>query len=277
MMPQARDILTVDLPVERWDPDAESLFFRCLRMSNGTYKTTANGRMTELDARLAAHLAERVQPAQVLDVGVSSGVTTANLSSRLRESGVVADILAVDLFASGVLVESGPLAVLLDEQRYVLQVAVGGMARGRPHNPRQSILHRALDWAMQATGQLALSMPSGRRRDVKLASALLRRDPSITMASHDVFVRQAPWQDKFDAVRVANLLNHSYFSEELLRKGVANICSYVAPGGLLVLNRTDDDGTNHGAIFQRVEKGWQELDRFGGGSEVAALLESPFI
>jgi hypothetical protein len=79
--------------------------------------------------------------------------------------------------------------------------------------------------------------------------------------------------NRFDIVRAANLLNRNYFDADRLRLMVGNLKSYARrPGGLIVINRTHEDGTNHGTIFRAGDEDVATVHRLGGGSEIESLV-----
>jgi hypothetical protein len=74
-------------------------------------------------------------------------------------------------------------------------------------------------------------------------------------------------------VRAANVLNRSYFDSAKLRLMVENLMGYARkPGGLIVINRTHEDGTNHGTIFELSANGPRVVWRIGRGLEIEYLL-----
>jgi hypothetical protein len=89
-------------PIETISASEEEAFFSSIRLANNTFKTTAPNRMDELDA-LVAHLAhERAwQRPLILDVGVSSGITTLNLQQAMLGNGIRPTIVATDLAVCG--------------------------------------------------------------------------------------------------------------------------------------------------------------------------------
>ena len=78
---------------------AESQFFSSLKMRNGTFKLTQPSRFAALEAEIGSVIAERAAHVrQVLDVGVSTGLTTIELADFLRAKGASAQVIGTDLF-----------------------------------------------------------------------------------------------------------------------------------------------------------------------------------
>ena len=107
---------------------------------------------------------------------------------------------------------------------------------------------------------------------VALISRHLRNQRDISLIEHDIFSQKPEWIERFHVVRVANLLNLSYFDEPTLARGLANAGSWVRDGGLLVVARTNIDGTNHATFFRRSSGQLEAIHRVGSGSEVEPLV-----
>ena len=111
--------------------------------------------------------------------------------------------------------------------------------------------------------------------DVKLVSRLrtVSANQAIEFVEDELAVRNPRFESRFDIARAANLLNRSYFDLSRLRGMIDNLKSYVRrPDGLLVINRTHEDGTNHGTIFRLDTGEVQVVERVGGGSEIELLV-----
>lgn len=277
------------------EADAEALretFFRRLRLPGGVTKRTRRGRLADLDALVAELLRRAPRPddatLELMDVGVSSGVTTLDWSEALRKSGFEFSLLAGDLTPRGWLM---PLArrveVLLDDQLRPLQFDVFG--RGIPGGaPGLLGLMPALGglwvrWLFWWEEELARSLRLGReawgRRAASIARVTLTlpelgRDTAIRLIEDDLLAPPNPaLEGRFDVVRVANLLNRGYFSEPQLAAMLGVVTARLKTGGLLILCRTEPDETNHATVFRRLEGGgFEALARLGRGSEVEGLV-----
>src|SRR5215472_16575237 len=67
--------------------DAEECFFDWLHLSNGTYKTTTEHRLDDVND-LVATVIPRDRRLSVMDVAVSSAVNTVEWSDQLRSNGI---------------------------------------------------------------------------------------------------------------------------------------------------------------------------------------------
>lgn len=252
----------------------ETGFFRHLRLPNGTYKTTYPDRMPDVDAAVVDALQPRGR-VRLLDVGVSSGVTTLELAQALEARGITPEVVAVDLSVAAYLRRVAGIDLLCDPNGHVLQIAGPFVARGRPHDPERSVVRGILQRVFESAERV-IAGPSGARRGtpVQLVSPRLLRRPGVAVVEHDLTAPRAEWADGFDVVRAANVLNQDYFSDATLRGMLAHLLTYVRERGLLVLCRTHDDTrTNHATIYRREEDGvFAPVTRIGRGSELEALM-----
>ncbi len=268
----------------------EDSFFRRLRLPGGVTKRTRRGRLADLDALVAEHL-PRGGRLEVMDVAVSSGVTTLDWAASLRRAGFDFRLVAGDATPGSWLLSLGKrIEVLVDGAGRPLQYDLFGRAvPSAAPGPLallpwlgRTLTRLALAW----DGNLRRSLAAGRevrgRRPIRsqrvaLVVPELLADPAIELVEDDLLVLSAdPYAGRFDAVRAANLLNRGYFDEEALRRMVARLTARLKPQGLLAVCRTEEDGTNHATVFRQGEAGLTPLARLGHGSEVeelAVLLE----
>ena len=226
--------------------DVETRFFRFLHLPNGTFKTTYANRLPDVDAALCDLLAADVPPSapvRLLDVGVSSGMTTRELLEAMEARGLARKAVAVDISVNAYLRRVfGVADVLCDPDGHVLQLALpGAVAKGRPHDtatPARAGLQRLFELAESVIGGA-----EGARRGtpVQLISPRLTQRSDVTVVEHDLTRHRPAWDGAFDVVRAANILNHDYFDESTLTRMIAYLRGYLRPGGIMVIVRTHDD------------------------------------
>src|SRR6185437_13948862 len=73
----------------------EDAFFMSLRLPNGTHKTTCRNRLTDLD-ELVQGLLPRHQTLEIMDVAISSGVSTVEWLDSLERAGITCHLVAGD-------------------------------------------------------------------------------------------------------------------------------------------------------------------------------------
>lgn len=263
-------------------PEAEETFFTSIMAKNGTYKTTFHSRFSRVNEELLRLLSSNIISAHaILDVGISSGISTLELYEYLSLHGYDTRIVGTDLLIDAYLVAVLPGGyALVDKSGFPLRLDVLGYGM-KPWVTRRdysngfflvrkgfNVLFRKL-----AKRKLLCLHPSDVRR-VELVTPRLLKETKITALEDDIVTYNPDFEGKFDFVRAANVLNRGYFSDEKLQAIVANLKRYMAPSNSsLLVMRTHEDKSNHGTLFglQR-ERRFIPLERFGEGSEIESLV-----
>lgn len=250
-------------------------FFRGLRLSNGTCKTTGAGRLAELDQRLVAQLGTP-RDIRVLDAGASIGVTTLDLLDALQSRGFLVACTLVDLSISARILSRFGITFLVDPNGAVLCAEFGSRRVFRPDPSKDSLrsrVGRALFSATEAAIRVSGVWSDG-GQDVQLLVPGARARSEITALEHDLF-DPLPLGSTYHVVRAANILNRAYFSETQLSTLIGNLLQVLQVGGLLVVCRTDEAGMTAGSILRREVSGdLVVVERVRGGSEVESLVLS---
>jgi SAM-dependent methyltransferase len=250
--------------------DTERRFFSRVKLRSGVFKTTESHRLDDVN-RLAAQLLPDKRPLELMDVAISSGITTLEWSQQLTAAGIAHHLVAGDSNIEGEWLSFAGVDVLLDgDRREVLFADLFG--RGvdvSGSSIRAALAMRAIRMLARASRPLRL-----RVRHVELVTPRLRECPTVSVIEDDIFTRRKELTGRFDAVRAANILNRHYFDDAQIRAAVANLRNRLRPDGLLIVCRTHDDGTNHGAFLRRASNGWVVVARIGDGSEIEDLIDS---
>jgi hypothetical protein len=262
-------------PVDAISDLEEADFFAGIRLANRTYKKTSSGRLRDLDAiliRLAQ--ARGWQSPSVLDVGVSSGVTTREMVLAMQEAGLKADVLGTDIAIKATIVDLRPgLRALVDARGNPLQYELLGIGM-RAWNRRLDTL-TGYGLLTRVIRRLATNLPKTGRQAVTLISRRAGAgDAMPEIVEDDLALRNPSFEGRFDIVRAANILNRGYFEPDKLRAMVHNVKSYArGPGALIAILRTLEDGVNNGTIFELApDRSLVALERVGKGSEIEDIL-----
>jgi hypothetical protein len=251
------------------DPELQEKFFGLLRLPNGTWKTTYPRRLDDVNQQLL-ELLPRDRQLELMDVGISSGISTLEWSEQLAAAEIPHRLVAADLVVAGSLVSWGrSLAVLFDESgRIPLLLEAGPILR-------PALRDRPLErWAWRVLGPLLrLLAPVGRRRPVPLVVPELRARGEIELVQDDI-TAPGRFAGTFDVVRAANLVQPGYFDEETMRTILTNLRERLRNGGLLVLCRTTAERDNRATIFRRRGERFLAEASLNGGSEVSELVLS---
>jgi hypothetical protein len=262
-------------------PETEQRFFGKVLLPNGTWKTTYPNRLDDLNERLI-ELLPRDRELELMDVAVSSGVSTVEWSDQLRANGVRHRLVAGDLYPEGWLTSwGGWLAVLFDAGnrepllfelgRFSLPVRYDGRFVG-PMRPFLVPFLRTLAGRARRVDAGAAAPYRGLvQRPVSLVTPELRRRPEIELVRDDVTVGGS-FEQSFDAIRVANLVQPAYFSQRTLTEIVANLRDRLRDGGLLAICRTTEEGVNRATVFRRRGDHFSPEASLNGGSEVTEIV-----
>jgi hypothetical protein len=171
--------------------DLEERFFRTVRMPNGTYKTSAAGRLTAFDELIVQNLAA-AKSLKVLDVGVSSGITTLELGNKLKSITEELEVVAIDSYLWAQIVRIGSVVeVLYSSKGDILQVSLGPVVRPLPQSTikwRNYLMSLSMK-AVASISKLGRCPP----QSVPLVHADVPNCRWITLIEHDVAVFRPDW------------------------------------------------------------------------------------
>jgi len=103
--------------------EQEARFFTELRLANGVFKITTDHRMDDLnEVVLSRWHATAFRPKEIMDVGVSSGITTVEWLEALSGAGLKVQMVGTDVSLSAYIVQLWPGA-------YALKTADGHVLR----------------------------------------------------------------------------------------------------------------------------------------------------
>jgi hypothetical protein len=287
LVPTARALLLGPVLEPLVQEEREAAFFNSIRLENGTYKTTASHRLDDLNALLLSFVPD-ARPLRVMDVAISSGITTLELLNTLEAAGIQCDLTAGDRSLTALLITIGnSLAALVDGNGYPLQFDIFDLAIPNPPGGRNLVRYWAPLFLLKGAKWLCFHhlKPNSdsirpslwqrlglRCRALALVSPRLKSRPNLTLIDDDILTNRAI-RGSFHLIRAANILNKAYFDDQVLQDTLHNLHSRLLPQGLLAVCRTEEDATNHGTIFRENGKGQFEVAaRLGDGSEIESNI-----
>lgn len=286
--PTARQLyLSPPAPDEARQEVLERNFFSNIRLRNGTYKYTYSRRLDDVNESVN-DLLPAARPLRVMDVAVSSGISTLEWIERLERAGIEHLMVAGDLSVNARLLSlARGLHVLVDSGGYPLQYEING--RAIPHPPGRvnrlkyflpfARLRRALanfdkshaSCSSAATGPQADQVGVA-CQPIALVSPRLRRPANLEVIEDDILEELNPARE-FHVLRAANILNRAYFDETTLRRMISNLRRRLLGDALLIVCRTNSEGVNNGTIFSLSGAGkFTVVRRIGDGSEIEDLV-----
>jgi hypothetical protein len=263
----------------------ERSFFRRVGLPNGTWKTTSYHRLDDLNALVMEHL-PRDARLEVMDVAVSSGISTVEWLEALEQAGIDCRMTAGDALVNTFLLSlfGGRMRGLVDRRGRVLQYDIGGRVLTVPLHKR--LMPKYL-WAVllvlsyakllaptlsRAPHTAAGSRWGAQWRPLQLVSPALRNRKHIEINEDDILVDRG-YDRRFHVLRAANILNRGYFDESVLRAMLANLRERLRDGGLLIVCRTSTQGDiNHATLFRLdPQRRLRPIARLNAGSEIETL------
>jgi hypothetical protein len=273
----------------------EHNFYARLKLANDVHKTTHTRRLDDVN-RALNELLPRGRRLELLDVGISSGVSTMEWLAALRADGIDAHVIGGDLDIKAYVISLGPwVEVLIDRTGYVLQMDLGSRSITKQQKSprlRRALLalpHLSLDAAFKVFwmaspalrrhvaegGSAERRFPGGARcRPLALLSPRLHTDPNLEVIEDDIVANAERFADRFDAIRAANVLNF-YLDPQMLAQMLKTLKRRLRVDGLLVLCRTDMHKRNRGTIFRmNHDRRLEVVCRLAGGSEIERFVLS---
>lgn len=110
-------------------------------------------------------------------------------------------------------------------------------------------------------------------KSLKLLIPSLNGIKKFKFFEQDIFNVDKKYFNFFDVVRVSNLLNYAYFSEEKLKKAVLNIKKISKENSIILINRTPNGKFhNNGSFFIKKKGKFILLEDVNEGSEIKELM-----
>ncbi len=271
-----------NLPAELLTSEIEEEFFSSLKLRNGTYKTTFQKRFSDINKQILVLLKTTdIKVDNILDIGISSGISTLELVEDLNSAGYTNHIVGTDLLMDAYIVHIFPgCYALVDNTGYPLRFDLfkwsikPWIIRTDYHNGffifRKFI---NLIFVYRAKNLIAKSKHADVQK-VKLITPKLLSHTNVVIQMGDITKFNYSYREKFNFIRAANILNVSYFTKAELVAIINNIKHYFTkPSGTLLVVRTHEDGSNHGSLFNIANHSKCEvIGRFGAGSEIEDIV-----
>jgi len=248
-------------------------FSRCVSAIciDGIWKTTKAKRHLQSNELIRKYIKNHNEMV-VLDVGVSDGVTSISLVDIIGEK--MKRLYVTDLYLS--------IYVVNKDDRWYIYKSIGGpcvmaifpytifyKSQHGGLNILKLVVNNFLDRAPMLAGESASHSVS--LLNPRLVE-LTQRDNKIKCLEWNIFT---PWSgSKVDLVRVANVLNPSYFTKGSLQIALGNIVAALKMGGALLVvdNRLQENAT----LFRNLPDGLVVIDRTGQGCDVEYLIGDLF-
>jgi len=259
--------LTSNLLGNNVDSQATDNIYSRLRC-NQTYKTTKVNRFSDIDIKTKELLKNYFfKKIDVCDFGLSSGQTTLELANTLDTQ--VGNLFGFDKQIRVTLYQYGKFVFLYDLDKKIMLSEYNGFSIKR----RYSIILKLMEKMLY---KFLYKSKKVKAHGTTLLSKNLQALDYFHWDEQDIFNIDRKYYNKFDFVRVANLLNKVYFNDDQLKIGIENIKYILKDGGILLINKTEldneNDGQNNGTFFIKQDDRLMFIEDFNFGSEVKKIV-----
>jgi hypothetical protein len=287
--PTTQEVFGKTPPPQAGQDFLEREFLERVVLPNGTFKTTNANRMDDVNAAILPHIAEIAdRPLKLMDVSISSGVSTLEWHDFLAEKEIPCEMVGTDLTIYASLLSLTPrLAVLVDRDRNILHLDAFGRGSPPTANGLRGLAAAIIRLMFRAAMIVDRGLPPLEGKIGAAAQGRLLRCEPVTLLTRDLWqhrtisvleedlleAERPEFRNAFHVVRAANILNRGYFSNKVLVQIAGKLKARLKPDGLFLVCRTEHDGTNNATLFQSNPKlGLRPLCRVGSGSEIEDLL-----
>ncbi len=259
----------------------ERRFFSNLRLPNGTVKMTYPGRLDDVNAGLLPFLSP-ADSLDIMDVAVSSGISTVEWSDFLTRHAIAHRLVAGDLVVDAELASwRGRVAVVFQKGgREPLLFEIGQVPIPiRSERIPAKLLRPLVFSVLRSFGRRGRAASSSKLwsrlgfcyQPIPLVTTDLRQNPLIQVIEDDIAIPNR-FTGAFDVIRVANLVQRIYFDDSYLNRILRNLHLRLRDGGILVLCRTLETGVNRASIFRRTGGGFRLEESVNEPVEVCDLV-----
>ena len=230
-----------------------------------TIKITEGDRHPAADALIIDNI--DLTDAVIVDIGASDGSTSVDLIGKLPTFG---EYIIADLYFHLTARRSGGRTFLFDQAGECILV-VGPRAVGVAEPLRVgAVAVLAPDRSVGPARRAGASRAPAESR----CASLMASDPRVTFRQHDVFTRWG--EPRPTLIKVANLLRQLYFSDDMLRAGVAAVLDSLDEGGyfLIVDNSRIKDMPPRAGLYRRTGDRFAVVEETPNRPEIGDLIES---
>ncbi len=246
--------------------------FSLLRVDN-TFMTTSHNRMFDVNILLKKYIKKYFsKKIEICDFAVSSGQSTLELLSDINKEKIN-NIYGFDKKIYIKIYQVGKFIFLYSASNELLMVEKDKQCL----RYRYFLLFKKVEKILPLlfNRMYLLDLINVKYKKSKLLVPNLDKINKIKFFEQDIFNIEKKYFNFFDVVRVSNLLNFSYFSENELRKAILNLKKISRENSIVLINRTPNNKKKNTASFFRKKNGKFELiEDVNGGSEIKELMLS---
>ncbi len=247
-----------------------------------TTKTTRIDRMREMDIAITTLIKQTPgsfsnAAIKMLDMGASDGSSTMTALTRLKEEcDVDASAIALDLYVELVEYKSGLFCEYRLNDGYPVLLRLGPIGiQLSPIAVARRPVEKLVGKCLSKLGFVGKS--TNVQKSWSLLNPIVANSQKVSLQQGNLFEVDNDFVDQFEIVRASNVLNRSYFSDDLIKKGLYVAKQYVKNNGYLIVsrNRKSNEGEiENGTIWQRTDDSFHVATLVGDGSDVSELIDA---
>lgn len=265
---------------------AEDAFYASLRTASGSWKTTHRRRLDRIEDLFFEVISRGAgSPSVLMDIGISSGITTLEWLAKFERRGMKPRVIGTDISLSVYIATLGrSFRALVESGGSILQLELFG--RGirlwcgwRDYLNGTFVIRKTLaalaQWRLT---RLGVKFPIERTHfgnetnvsgPYRLVTPQLKGRADVVLSDDNILLdTPAEFVGAADVVRIANVLQHGYFSADQIAIAVRNLRARCRGEGSLIIVCRDRDGSLEGSILRVSATGYVVEARLGPGSEV---------
>ena len=237
--------------------------FSLLRIDN-TYKTTSYNRMVKINKKLKKFMKNSFsKKVMICDFGVSSGQSTLELYNDLNRKQIKY-IYGFDKQIYLKIYKIKKLILLYSLKNELLMVEYNKYCmRYRYYLILKKIKKLVI---------FLLNLFNVKYKKSNVLMPNLKKIDKCKFFEQNIFNIKKRYHNLFDVVRVSNLLNYSYFSEDKLRDAISNIRKISKERSIILINRTTRNKKDLASFFIKKKGKFHLLEDVNGGPEIKKLV-----
>lgn len=243
--------------------------FRHLRYGDVSGKETYFGRFADLDDQIIPYFDNNLS---IHDVGCSTGVTSLDLYESCQKNNINVDLTISDKYTK-IYFSGSFFRKVYDGSGNLKQIYLGRLLLDK-NISNYFILSKIFFYPF--------ALFCKKKPNHLNLQGISLMDPSVRTLFHSHAIKVVDYDiffgtsGKFDFVRCMNVLNRSYFPDELIITGLHNLVQSLHQGGMLLVGRTDELKVNKATLFKKVDGCLVVLRHFTGGAEIFDIIEKNF-
>jgi hypothetical protein len=239
--------------------------FSLLRVGS-TFKTTSHNRMTNINKKLKNYIKIFLKKKIIIcDVGISSGQSTYELFNDLN-GNQIKYIYGFDKQIYIKIYKIKKLILLFSLKNELMMVEYDKYCL----RYRYFFLFKIFEKIIFNL----LYFFNVKYKKSNVLTPSLKKIDKFLFFEEDIFNIDKKYYNKFDVIRVSNLLNYAYFSEDKLKIAILNLKKISKEKSIILINRTADNKKNLASFFIKKKGKFHLLEDIDGGPEIKKIILS---